>query len=235
MDNDPISDRPEPEFQDRAIQATKIALTAIPFGGTAAELFEALFRPPLSRRRDEWLDSIADGLRQLQDQVEGFKIEDLPDNDAFVTVITNVTQVALRNHQREKLDALRNAVLNSALDRAPDDDILSVFLNLVDRFTPWHLRILEFAADPRGYGEKREITYPDWNMGGVDTVLEHTFPELKDQREFTHQLWKDLFAAGLTNTESLGGTMTAEGMFASRITGWGKRFRGFIQSPLADG
>jgi hypothetical protein len=54
----------------------------------------------------------------------------------------HATQAAIRNHQKEKLEALRNAVLNSAEKNALDEDIKLMFVSLIDTFTPWHLRIL---------------------------------------------------------------------------------------------
>lgn len=231
MDNDSIPEMPEPEARDRAMQATKIALTAVPFGGTAAALFEALFRPPLSKRRDEWLDSLADGLRRLQEQVDGFNIDDLPGNDTFVTVMTNATQVALRNHQQEKLDALRNAVLNSTLPNAPDDDTQLMFLSLVDRLTPTHVRMLKLFDDPKAHTEERNISYENVVSGSLTQVIEDVFPELKGRGDFYNQVVRDLHASGLSGAEHTGGMITAAGMLQPRTTAWGREFIRFISDP----
>ena len=135
----------KPEAGDWAHLATKAALSAIPVvGGPAAELFSAILIPPLARRRDEWLQALADGLRDLQERVRGFRVESLSNNEAFVTAVMHASQTAIRNHQREKRQALRNAVLNVAANRAPKEDVQLMFLNFIDTLTPWHLHVLRF-------------------------------------------------------------------------------------------
>lgn len=130
----------KPEIADVAHTAAKALITAIPvIGGAAAEFFSAIVVPPLSRRRDKWIEDIVEGLQTLEKQVDGFKIEELSHNEMFITTVMNASQTAIRNHQEEKLEALRNAVLNAALPNPPDDDLQLMFLNFVDTFTPWHL------------------------------------------------------------------------------------------------
>ena len=228
-----ITESPKSGLGDAAHTVVKAGLSAIPVvGGPAAELFSAIVIPPLSKRRDEWVVSIAEELKGLEKRVEGFKLKELSENETFITTVTHATQAAIRNHQEEKLEALRNAVLNSALPNPPDEDLQLMFLSFIDVLTSWHLRILKFLDDPRKWGEDNKITYPDWPMGAPATVLEHAFPKLVERKDFYHQVTKDLFSRGLLNIESLGGTMTVQGMFASRTTNLGKQFLEFITSPL---
>src|SRR5258707_556352 len=67
---------------------------------------------------------------------------------AFVTTALQATQIAVRTRQEEKLNALRNALVNSALAGAPDETIQQIFLNHVDSPTAWRLRVLAFLCDP---------------------------------------------------------------------------------------
>jgi hypothetical protein len=207
----------------------KAGLSAIPIvGGSAAELFGSLIVPPLEKRRDEWIKSIAEGLINLQEKVKEFQIEKLKDDPIFVTTVLQATQVALRSHQKEKLEALRNAILNTAIGNAPNDDLQLMFLNFIDSFVPWHLRILTFFQNPRTYGEKKGINYPDYYAGGAETVLIKTFPELASQRSFYDQIAKDLDVRGLMDGGGLQATLTASGMFQKRTTKLGDEFLSFI-------
>ena len=141
-----LDKQPKPDIRDYAHAIVKGTISSIPIPfvpGIAAEIFSILFTPSLLKRQDEWMSSIAQGLIQLQEKVEGFNLEDLSSNESFVTVTLQATQHALRNHQMEKLEALRNAVLNSALPNTLEDDIQLIFLGLVDTLTTWHLRILK--------------------------------------------------------------------------------------------
>ena len=228
-------EKPKPTKGDAAHKAAKIALSGIPWiGGPIAELFNTVIAPPLAKRRDKWLESIYEGLKTLEEKVKGFKIENLKDNEMFVTTVMHATQVAIRNHQKEKLEALRNAVLNAASPNAPEEDLQLMFLNWVDELTTWHLRILKFFENPKAWGEKHGITYPDWEFGAPSTVLEHSFAELRGHRDFHDQIVKDLYSKGLMNIESLHTTMTKQGMFAPRITDTGRQFITFITLPIEE-
>jgi hypothetical protein len=64
------------------------------------------------------------------------------------TVLLNASQIAMRNHQGEKIIALRNAILNAALGELPDDIERSIVLALIDRLTPTHVSVLSLMQEP---------------------------------------------------------------------------------------
>ena len=141
--------------------------------------------------------------------------------------------MALWNHNEEKLEALRNAVLNVAVASAPEEDEHEMFISLIDNFTGWHLRILAFLADKKGIAEKREkLPFPGWPMGAVATVLKHVYPQLQGRRDFYDLIVSDLYRAGLVVIDSLHGTGTREGlMLAKQSSDKGDRFLAFITEP----
>ena len=227
--------KPKKSTGDVIHALTKSTISQIPIAGApAAEIFALVVTPPYERRRDKWIESIGNGLKELAERVEGFKIEELSNNETFITTVTHASQAAIRNHQREKLEALRNAVLNAALPNSLEEDLQLMFLNFVDSFTPWHLVILKFFNNPREWGNKHEIKYQSYMMGSPSAILEFTFNELQGKRENYDLFAKDLFSRGLLSTDSLHTTMTEEGMFASRTTTLGQQFLSFISSPLED-
>ncbi len=235
MDKINIKDKPKISVGDTAHTLMRAGVSAIPLiGGSAVELLSAIITPPLTKRRDEWVQSISEGLKELEEKVDNFKIENLSNNDIFITIVMHATQLAVRNHQKEKLDALRNAVLNTALASTPEEDMKLMFLNFIDTLTPWHIRILKFFDNPIEWGKNNDIIYSTWPMGGPSSVLEHAFPELKGRREFYGQFIRDLYNRGLMNMDSdgLGVTMSAQGMFTSRTTATGKNFIDFISFPI---
>lgn len=116
-----MKEKPKPDKKDVAHKAAKIVLSGIPWlGGPVAELFNTVIIPPLEKRRNKWIESIAEGLKELEEKVDDFKIENLKDNEMFITTVMHAKQVAIRNHQKEKLAALRNAVLNAGLPNPPE-------------------------------------------------------------------------------------------------------------------
>jgi hypothetical protein len=233
MDSKKITERPKEGGSDVAYRSAKLVLAALPvLGSAAAEIFSTVIVPPIEKRRDEWIESVAQGLMKLEKEVEGLRIENLKDNKTFITVVMHASQVAIKNHQKEKLEALRNAVLNATSPNAPEEDLQLMFLNFVDSLTTWHLRVLKFLEDPTKYGEKHKIDYPNWEFGSTAQALHAAFPELVGQREFQDQLTNDLFARGLYSPGSLWVTVNKRNLFMSRTTSIGNQFIKFITSPI---
>ncbi len=202
----------------------KGAISAVPIaGGAAAELFALIVAPPIERRRDRWLEYVAEAVREIEARVAGLTPEQLSHNETFVSTLLHATQIASRNHQEEKLQALRNAIVGAALPDAPVETMQRMFLNYVDDLTPWHLRILSFFNDPSASGT-RIVT----SAGSLSQLLEVAVPELRGQREFYDQVVRDLESRGLMVHGGIHGMMTASGMLASRTTNWGKEFLQFI-------
>lgn len=220
----------EPSTGDYVHAGIRAGLSTAPFlGGPLAEFFSMVIAPPLEKRRDAWLVEIFSRLKILEEKVDEFKIENLAHNEVFISTLLYATQAAMRTHQGEKLAALRNAVINSAIRPSVDENLQLMFLNLIDRYTRWHLIILHFLDDPREYGKRNSISYPSWSMGGTASVLEFAIPELKGRRAFYDQIVKELFSDGLLNSDTfMHTTMTDQGMFASRTREMGKQFLAFI-------
>ena len=201
-------------------------------GGPLQVAFENLFASPLERRKQAWLEQLADVLTEVQARVGDLTPEKLASNEAFVTVAMQASQVAIRNHQQAKLVALRNAVLNAALPNPPQEDEQLIFLRLIDQLTPWHLRVLALLDNPQVWMQRNQVQNSGWGMGGVSTVLEHCLPDLRGQRDIYEQIVRDLQADGLMGQgQFLNLTMTGGGMMESRTTARGKRFIAFISPP----
>jgi hypothetical protein len=224
--------KPQKSIGDVAHALAKSVISQTPIvGAPAAEIFALVVTPPYERRRDEWIENIGNGLKELAEEVEGFKIEELSQNEAFITTVTHASQVAIRNHQKEKLEALRNAVLNAALPNAPEEDLQLMFLTYIDSLTTWHLAILSYLNDPREWGNRHGVTYPEWHMGGVSTGLEHAFPELRGKQDTYDVFVKDLHSRGLIRTDSLHTTVSGGSILASLTSTLGKQFIQFITTP----
>ncbi len=185
-------------LQDYAHTGVKAGLSTAPIvGGPLAEFFSVVIAPPLEKRRDAWLIEIYRRLKILEGSVEGFDIEKLATNEIFISTFFQATNVAMRTHQKEKLDALSNAVTNTALAPTIDENYQLIFLNLIDRYTPWHLILLQFLADPQGYGKTHGIQYPQWYSGGLGSVIEFAFSNLKDKQSLYDQIVKDMISDDL--------------------------------------
>ena len=59
----------------------------------------------------------------------------LSENAAFITTAMRASEMAMRTHQREKIEALGNAIVNSQLKGAPEETIQQIYWNDVDDST----------------------------------------------------------------------------------------------------
>jgi hypothetical protein len=226
---------PKPTKKDAAYSLAKVGLSAIPvFGGTAAEIFSAVIAPPITKRTAAWVESISERLKDLEKTVSGFKLENLAENQAFTTVVLHATQIAIRSHQQRKIEALRNAVINTALGTNISEDEEHIFLEYVDALTPSHLKLLEFLDNPAVYGKAHNVKYGNYSQASVSTILEEAFPEWKGKRVDYDLIAQDLYTRGLlggqVNDLHVGGSATDQGMYARRTTDRGKRFLQFIRA-----
>jgi hypothetical protein len=218
---------PQASAVDARHAKTKGLISAVPYlGGVAAELFDLVIAPPLAKRRDEWMNVVAQKITELEQKQPGFKIEDLAGNQLFLTVVMQSTIAALRNHQKEKLEALQNAVVNTARGIDIDESLQLLFLDMVDSLTPLHLKIFGYFADPTKF-----FTDPHrFDLGGAPSqALEEAFRELRGQREIYDPIVQDLFNRNLLNTDRNGlHGMMSTGTLAPRTTELGKKFLRYI-------
>lgn len=216
---------------DKSHRVARAALSLIPvWSGAALEIFNAVILPPLEKRKVEWMKNVTESINQLLEE-KSTTVNELQSNEQFITTITQATQIALRNHQKEKLEALCNTVLNSAISQSIDDSLQQIFLAFIDTYSTWHIRILKFFNDPSVWLKTTNVDYSETSVSGLATILKRAFPELSNRKEFYEKIWRDLYNDGLVNTESLNGTMTGRGLYASRTTELGQGFIMFITAP----
>lgn len=223
----------EKTIGDAAHEIGKAVLSVVPAaGGPLTALFENIFTAPLNKRKQQWFEELAGVITDIHEKLDGITPEQLSKNEIFITAALQASQIAMRNHKEEKIEALRNALFNSVQPTAPSEDKQLMFLKLIDDLTPWHLRLLGLLNNPTKWMEKNEVRNPGWGMGGVSTVIGHCLPDLRGARDFYEQLVRDLQTGGLLSQGSfLHATMTGGGMLESRTSELGKEFISFITKP----
>lgn len=230
IDKELIDPAAEPT-DEKVHRVARAAISSIPaLGGALTEAFNALIEPPMARRKTQWMVEVTDAINELYEK--GVVTEsDLQSNEKFFTTLVHASSAAIRNHEAEKLKALKNAVLNSALPRAPDATMQQLFLNLLDSCTSWHIALLRLFQGPEQWAISNNITFPGWSMGSLTTIIEFAYPQLQNQHAIYTLIWNELYRNGLVNTDGLGTTMTGSGMVAKRTTPIGEAFLKFISEP----
>ncbi|MCX6233479.1 MAG: hypothetical protein NT175_01965 [Bacteroidetes bacterium] len=214
--------------KDIAYTTAKAAIGSIPIVGAAAsELLGLIVAPPLEKRRAKWMTEIGQKLKDLE-EVKRIDIQSLTENQQFIDTVLQATSFALKTSDEEKILAFRNAIINTALCDAPDFTMSQIFLNLIDSFTTWHIKILYLFDNPTEWFKNNNKTLPNYSSAGLIEVVTEAFPTLRGQNELLNLIWSDLKRAGLHNSGDLEAMMTGSGLLAQRTTDLGKRFLKFI-------
>lgn len=196
-------------------------------GSLAAEVFGLLVTPPLEKRRAEWMNEVAQKLKDLEKK-QIINFEELQHNDQFIDVVLQASTYALKTSEKEKIQAFQNAIMNTAVGETPGETISQLFLNQLDSFTIWHIKILKLIDDPRLWFQRANITPPDYISGSLASVLFDAFPVLRSQHDMVQIIWNDLRSAGLHSTGDLNTIMSSAGMMSGRTTSLGKKFLKYI-------
>lgn len=218
------------DYAHSMVNATISSLPVV--GSFASEIFNMVISSPLEKRKEMWMLRIVEGLESLQEKVDGFKIESLSQNELFISIVNRTSQLAISNHQEEKVVALKNAVMNTALNIKIDENEQMMFLNLIDSITPWHIRLIDYFYDPRERFKENNIKPTEYMMGSPITPLVEFYPELARRDDLINLLVKELYNDGILNIKDLNVSMTSNGMYEPRLTEYGKRFLSFIKAPV---
>lgn len=150
-------------------------------------------------------------------------------DEEFISTVTQASAAAIRNHQKEKREALRNAVLNTALGKAPEDFKRAMFLTLVDQFTVWHLRILHAFAKNDQAGERRKRIQT--SISQIADVATELLPELREHSGVSELVVDELCRKGLVYWNREGGETYLKADM-TQVTALGQEFLRFIDSPV---
>jgi hypothetical protein len=229
VDTSPPAKSTGREIVERAAEA---ALGSVPLLGNAlAVTFVTALGWRLQERREKWFTELAEAVEQLRGQVDGLSVESLTDNDLFTDAVVTATRTVEHTHQAEKIEALRNAVLNSVSPGAPDADTQAIILNLIDRFTPSHLRLVTLWDDPPAWFASHGIPQPQAAFITKRTVtVEAGLPEMQGREDFYLLVASELSAAGML-TAQLGGPVQPPSLMSRLTTDWGRQFVRFISAP----
>ena len=187
---------------DKAHRVTRAIIGALPIlSGTMLEIFNALIVPPVERRKAKWMVKVSEAIAELQDKFD-LKVDSLVENEHFISILLHASSIAIKNHQDEKVNSLKIILINSATAKSISEDLQFVFLNLINDFTPTHLKILYDMH--LGFCWSPAISSRNYNVNlEFSRILLREYGEFKDQGDFVYQVINDL------NTKNLLSTFTA--------------------------
>ncbi|CVI58794.1 hypothetical protein CFBP4996_19675 [Agrobacterium leguminum] len=208
------------------------AASLVPGGGYAVgKLVERFVAAPLQKRRDEWFERVGAGLRDLEERLHGFDPASLEANEDFVSAVFEATQAAMKTSRHEKLEALRNGVLNIAAGQTIDELLRGSFFSYIDRFSPAHIRVLSLLSDPISSPEMREFaqnTYAGSQLSGLQKAIPSTVIDYAGLKRILAELDRE----GLADTGSMNAMGTSASLLAKRSTNDGDAFLRFVSDPF---
>ena len=218
-----------PGIENAAIAVAKGVVGTIPLvGAMAGELLGLIAAAPLENRREKWMEEVGKRLQALEEKGE-LDLSALSSNDQFIDTVAQAATLVLKNSEEEKLKAFQNAIINTAIGESPNKARTQLYLQWIDWFTVWHLRILRLFENPRLWYTSHGITINGYMMSSsLFTTIKTAFPELSDEQELVTIIWNELQNAGFHNSSGIMTMMTGDGAMEPRLTKEGKSFIDFI-------
>lgn len=196
----------------------------------AAAIFRLLCAPPIERKLKVWRTQVSEDLARLIECEQARSFDELRRDEQFSDIVIQATLAAAKTSQQEKLVALENTILNSALQDRLELDMRARFVSLLDELTPTHLALLKFAYSPVVWAEEKGL-----RIRHAEVEISEALPALSFRRGTEAWLmWRDLWTRGLVKNEGIGGRITI-GDAHRPISGMGIKFYEFISAPVTNG
>lgn len=146
----PISPKTE-----AAAALLKGAVSEIPFlGGVISEVGN-LYLNPLEKRKQQWMIEVSRAIEEINRRYARLPVS-LQNDETFISFLYQATIIALKNHQREKISALRDALVSAADPKRVFEDLAFQFLRYIDELSVTHLGILACLDKHAGQFTKLE-------------------------------------------------------------------------------
>lgn len=206
---------------DYACAATNAVLSSISgVGSIASEIFKMVISSPIEKRKKDWMIKIVEELEELQNKVEGFEVNALAENELFTSILNRASQLAISNHQAEKIDAFKNAVLNTALNIDIDENQQMMFLNMIDTITPWHIELIKFLNGI--------VLPPNNKIETTVKIIQSHYENLIDSNDMVKIILDDLFTKGLVTKDIYGKHDGYRTGYSDNLTYKGREFLKYI-------
>ncbi len=124
-----------------AAALVKGAVSTIPIAGGMISEVGNLYLNPLEKRKQAWMNEVGRAIEEIRERFSRLP-ESLEDDESFISFLYQTTILALKNHQREKLEALSNALVSAADPKCVSEDLVFQFIRYIDELSVTHLKIL---------------------------------------------------------------------------------------------
>jgi len=225
---------PEENGSDTQYKLKKgIASFLGPIGTT---FFDITVAQPLHQRLQRWRMKVEKKLVELSKNFEEFRSKQLAKNELFLSAYTVASRIAVQTHQKEKLEALDNALLNTVLMKDLEENYKLLYFSYIESITPLHIAILKFYKKIRhaeifpnsDYNKHFEIFHAE--MSSIKLKLDsNLFTQVCKDLELKNLIYKGSKKESNKKTNRI--ARVNDPWDWMHITDNGKRFLQFINDP----
>lgn len=215
---------------DKVYRLVSIGSQLIPvFGGAIGEAFHAFVKSPVERRQLKAIELMMDAINELYERTRRSQ-EDLIKDEAFVSTLFTAATLSARTADEEKLKAIKNAVISSAMMGAPNEAFQQMYMATLADMTSIHLRLLSYFKTLKFDNVQR------FNTGDraiQDGYFEMVRPFLQEgtQRGFVERATLDLRSWGvIAIPEGRATTLRGPDFIVMMLTDFGKGLLEFINA-----
>lgn len=226
-----MEEYPKKSKGDHVHTTLKAAASVVPYaGGPLSILFESIFSAPIEKRKEKWFKSLGAEIEELLERVDDLTTEILGQDEKFISISMQATQIALRNHQEEKIEALKNCVINSVIQTDIDENKAIMFTSIIDIITPLHIKLLSFLKNPDIFEEvlqnrnnkSSSVQSSRTNYSNNGQIWYEYHPDLTKSEFQINFIIRDLFSKGFISTKNINTD------YGTVITDFGREFLSFI-------
>jgi hypothetical protein len=223
MDKEQIElpgDYPEPTKGDMGITAMRTLIAAVPYvGGSVDEVLGLALQSPVQKRRDKWFRGVGAALEELAKRGKAPKLEELLEDERFVTATIQATRIAVGTHRGEKRRFLRNVLTSLACGKGTSEEMWGVFFRYIEEFGAPHIMLLKlFDNDERRARSGHCGTFAQYIIEGLGKPARNPY-----YYQFGYAI-VDLNTRGLITLRDMGEKFTQDAV----ITPYGRHFLEFI-------
>jgi hypothetical protein len=217
--------------KELAATAIRAAIDALPFvGGPISTLVEELIPNWKLQRLQRFVAALRVDLESLGSKID---VECLR-KEEFGYLFEKTFRGVIMNYQAEKLDALKNILLNSMIATDVKQELKEYLLSVLENLSSLHMRFIALLEAPSEFYKSKGLQDGSAVLGGsLIQEMRKCFPELDDNT--IRAVWSDLYNYGIVNTQAnvLGAMISSTGSKAleGRLSEFGRLLTRFIRSP----
>ncbi len=223
-----LPEKPQTNIWEHLLNIFKAAAATAPYCGGIASLMTDYIPSAKFKRLEAFTKQLTEDIKHLENKLDTKYIK----TDEFAFVFERCFRGAAENYQKEKLDAFRGILLNSAIRKDASEDEKEYFINLVNSLSALHIRILKFICNPLEYISENNI-HREKIQGGFSDFMPIAIPGV--ELEVIKSAFQDLYQYGLINTDkSIFNTMTSSQglhLLGNRGATFGNKFIEFCTVP----